>query len=380
MYGYDVGDLDGDTTADLVLTVDAEPAGKSLHVRFFLQRGARMDLVRELERAYLSDPVEVGVSIDDGVCHVARKRAEFSWEIVGYSLKGNVFRQIEHWETYRLAPPYPPGLAVEHTSDRRSNRTVESFYRLGDERVLSRHEGGMVPVFPRRMKLPPLLDDAIADTTPHSLTRGPSSWFGPLDCGLRVTARYDTASITIMVRVNDDRIVRDSAGVEGDRLELWFDPGTEPVITPSGKPRDKAGSSAFGVRISMNGGEQPAILARQAERKSRDERTALFGKVHSTVNTVEAGVWDVSCEIPLRIVRGVSGAKTSRFAACYRDIDSREHPEWVTVIATAEDFDPDIPATYGFLTFFEPGEIPYEWEDFNLLPLVSRMRSAGVIP
>jgi len=374
VHGFDAGDLDGDGMDDLVLSYSPEGKGeKDIRGGLFISRESDMELVRVLERKWLRDPVEVGLSIEDGVCHVSRKRSEYSWEIVGYALDAGIFRRVEFWETKKISIGGSSIIAArESATDHRNNRVAETYYRLGDQKVLFRTEFLALPVFPLGMKLPPKLNTRIEDTTYRGLSAGASSWFGPSDCGLRASARYDRSTLHLMAEVSDDRIIR------GDRIEFWFDPVNAPKIRSDGKQRKGVNEQVFGIAVMMDSSTAPAAILHGQPGADSMGRRLLPAEVSHTVLNTGPGTWIVECRVPLNLVLRDEAPAGVGFTVSYHDADVEEHPDWITVAATSDDFDPGAVCTFGGMDFHPADVAPLEWCDLNLRAILSLMEAAGI--
>ncbi|MBI5646593.1 MAG: hypothetical protein HY962_06645 [Ignavibacteriae bacterium] len=379
VYGYDIGDISSDSLPDVVLSYKADDAPRrELGVAILLAEGKDFRPVRTLARTYISEPIEVGFSIDEGVCHITRKRGEYNWEITGYTARGGVFRQADYWETSRVRSG-GASVGFEQHTDFRTHRSSESYYRVSDGKVLLKHEATALPVYPVGTKISS--DDAIpiADTTYRSLVKGSSSWSGPDDCALFSSAVYDTSHLYLTFRVLDDRLLSGADPEHSDRMVLCFDPSLQKKLEGTGKTRVPDENTLLRITVLLGDGAKmpPVVMVSAPAEKEKDSRRPVSRLVKAKVEKESGGVYMVTCTVPRQMFP--RDAISIPFSAGYYDIDMPEHPEWVTVAATSDDFDPARPATYGRLYLLEAGAVPFERENLNVRSLLARMQRAGVV-
>jgi hypothetical protein len=379
IFGFDTGDMSGDTLRDLVLSLKpVDAARRELAVYFFIDDGDSMLLAQVLSRTYIAEPIEVGFSIDDGVCHVTEKRGEFHWEIAGYAVDGGVFKQVEFWETQRLrAGSGLSGTGFEVQARHRTHRCSETFYRASDAKILLRHHSYALPVFPARMKLPPDVNAAIGDTSYRFLQSGASSWSGPDDCSFAVSATYDSSVVTVVMRVRDDRLLSGSSPEESDRAEFHFDLSGKPKVDPGGKLRGGSEETLLGISILVGDGGKNVPVQFLSGGGGSPENLHLLRQVRNHFEKNDAGEFALSVSLPLKLFPGAPQRPFFGFTARYLDIDQPEHPEWITVASTSDDFDSVRPSTYGRMEFYPGDRILYEREDLHARELVAKMVAAG---
>ena len=380
VFGFDAGDLSGDSLPDAVLSLHvADAAKKELAVWFFLAATDSMIVAQVLQRRYIAEPIEVGFSIDEGVCHVTEKRGEFHWEIVGYAVEHGVFKQVEFWETQRLRFGNQSGNTGFEVQERHAtHRCTETYYRATDAKNLLRHRSYALPVFPARAKIAPDINPCIGDTSYRFIQRGASSWSGPDDCSFRVRAAYDADSVVFTMRIADDRLVSGASPEASDRAELCFDLSGKPKVETTNKLRQASDEALLGITILLGDGEKnpPVQLLSWAGKKPDTQR--LVKRIAHRVAKEEAGVFVLTVALPAALFPRSEQRSAFGFTASYMDIDQPEHPEWLTVACSSDDFDPSKPSTYGRMEFLPEDVIVYEREDLNVRPLVARMLAAGL--
>ena len=388
VFGFDSGDMSGDSLPDVVLSLRmADAAKKELAVWFFLGAGDTMTVAQVLTRRYIAEPIEVGFSIDDGVCHVTEKRGEFHWEIAGYAVERGIFKQVEFWETQRLRFGNQSGNTGFEVQERHAtHRCTESYYRATDAKNLLRHQCYALPVFPARAKIAPDINPCIGDTSYRFIQRGASSWSGPDDCSFSVRASYDADSVVFTMRIRDDRLIAGPSPEESDRAELCFDLSGKPKVEPTNKLRAASDEAQLGVTVLLGDGEKtpPVQVLSWAGRKPETQR--LVKRIAHRFAKVEAGVYLLTVTLPAALFPRSEPRSEQRseprsafgFTASYFDVDQPEHPEWLTCACTSDDFDAAKPATYGRMEFLPEDAIEYEREDLNVRPLVAKMLAAGL--
>lgn len=381
IFGYDIGDYSDDDGMDVALSLMRDGAPRrTLEVLFFLNEGAGFRLLRSLERRYILEPIEVGFSIDQGVCYVTEKTGEFAWRITGYSAAGGTFRRSSEWTTDRMfVGKRTTNVGYERSYSYESLLAEEHYYGANSGKTFIRQKYYDLPVYPTELSLPDEMTDTIGDSTALMITRGGSSWHGPDDCSLFVRARYDTGSVLLRVRVHDDRLLYHAAADSADHLDLDFDLSGRNRIRPDGTLQRYADDTQFGIRLFMGDGgtRTPVVTIREGALAERygHEITVTHVQVKGEYQTYEFIV-----RLPLPMFTSGGGLRSAGFACSYHDVDHPQNLRWVSVVSTAREYRENQPQTYGRLHFAEHPAGDSEWENLRVTRLSERLRRAALIP
>jgi hypothetical protein len=378
IFGFDAGDYSGDGAQDIVLSARADEHEKrEVGVYFFVGRGEEFELIKTMNRRYLSEPIEIGFSVESGICSVTQKLGEYHWRITGYSFAQSVFKVVTLWETQRL----PGGrefsqTGMEIVNDYRTNRSTESYFRASDSKSLFRSEFDAMPVFPASYQPPEDVRAWIGDSSSTPLLRGSSSWYGVEDCGVFTAASWDSTTLFLRVALFDDRILTGDSIAASDYLDLRFDVSGKGKVDAAGRPRAMADADVLGLRFVPF--ETDTMGMRSEFLGSWGAREQLRKAVRSAIRRVDYRSFEITCALPMKLFKAFGVPSRYSFAVLYHDVDNPDHPDWVTVASSSPRFEEGNPSTYGRMDFLPQDEVPYEREDYRLLPIVSRMDQAGL--
>lgn len=375
VYGFDVGDISGDSLSDVMLSVKPDAAKqRELEILLFVRMSDRMERAATLRKRYVGEPIEVGFAVENGVCRVTQKLAEYAWNITGYTVDQLVFQESDAWNTHRVEGSGYGAYGVETVDDYRTLRSTEIYYRLSDARTVLKSAYTTLPAFPVGRPVPPMLRRELAATTAHGLLSGSSSWFGDDDCSFRVVATWDSTTVTLHIAITDERILFFDATREGDHLEIHLDRSGKPRIAPNGRARSFSTDERISLLVAMRDDEVPPRIEVASD---VSERLALLLR-QCTIERQRSsdGVQHLVLRMPREILPNRSAMP---FTLVYRDVDNPEHPEWVTVRATSEDFDAGQPASYGRLDLIAWDASRLEVEDLRLVDVRARLHAVGVL-
>ncbi len=380
VFGFDIGDYSGDKNDDLVFSARSdENLRKEVGVYYFLNRGARFDLVKYTVKKYLSEPVEIGFSIDQGICSVTQKIGEYHWHIEGCRLDDMVFHQVTEWETQRLPRGTGfSGIGYETTLNFRSFRTTELFYHASDVKQLLKQEYLTVPIYPSGLRLPRCVPESVGDSTSQSIVRGSSSWFGIDDASFFIAGRYDSTTVHLRVSIDDDKLLSSDSLESSDFLALAFDLSGKRKVDNYGTVRRTREDGILSMLLRMgNGGSVPPKLVMDAA--TTEDMEKIFWRVKCSVDQQTLGTSMVELEFPAEIFERCRNGSACGFAAMYHDVDNPERVEWATDISTTGLFDPDRPDTFGRLLFIQGNENFLFVDDIRLADVVRKMEHDGIL-
>jgi hypothetical protein len=378
IFGFDAGDYSGDGATDVVLSARADDQErKEVGVYFFVADGPAFTLIRTMSRRYIGEPIEVGFSIESGICSVTQKLGEYHWRITGYSFDKSVFRIVTSWETTRLMSGREfTSIGTEVVNTYRENRSSETFFRASDSKVLFKSEFDALPVFPARYKAPGDVNRWIGDSASRQILRGSSSWFGMDDCAAFVSAVWDSARVVFEIRLFDDKLVSDTSVDRSDYLDLWFDVSGRAKVDGSGKPRNGEDDNVLAIRCFPR--EADSLAMRVALLGNWPAHPGAEKAVRTGAARLDYRSLRIFCSLPRSLFAPFDASTSLSFASVYHDVDFPEHPDWTTVIASSPRFEEGKPASFGRMDFYRADEVPFEREDYRLFPIVGGMDRAGI--
>jgi hypothetical protein len=68
------------------------------------------------------------------------------------------------------------------------------------------------------------------------------------------------------------------------------------------------------------------------------------------------------------------------FVCLYHDVDHPTQLQWVTLAASAREYVPGKPETFGRLHFVSDPVAEYEWENLRVISLSEQLKEAGILP
>jgi hypothetical protein len=380
IHGYDYGDFSGDDGMDLVLsTRSADAPPRVIDVHFFLNNGPEFEHARTLQRRYMLEAIEVGFSIEQGVCHVTEKTGEFDWRITGYSMEQGLFRRVSEWTTRRLrAGGGSTAVGFEQSLDHLSNMGWERYFGVNTGRTFLDQRFYSLPVYPATLELPSDIPVTIGDTTAFMIVRGGSSWYGPEDSHFLLSARYDSVSVVFDIRIHDDRLLHHRISDSADHLALHFDLSGRPRIQRDGTRQRYPEESQVTLLLMMGDGEGhgPVVTLRGDSRA--DSLLQHIGVTMRSDSSVYNS-WDFTLRLPRKLFSRSSVLHGAGFCAVYHDVDHDTRRDWATVLSTARDYKPDLPETYGRISFLTEFTRLFERLDLRTRYLARRLRGAGAL-
>ncbi len=380
IHGYDYGDFSGDDGMDLVLSTRSDDAPpRVVDVHFFLNTGAEFEHVRTLQRRYILEAIEVGFSIDQGVCHVTEKTGEFDWRITGYSMAQGLFRRVTEWTTRRLrSGGSSTSVGFEQSQDYLSNLGWERYFGVNSGRMYLEQRFYSLPVYPSSLELPNDVPLHVGDTTAYMVVGGGSSWHGTEDSNFKLYARYDSSDIVFFLRVHDDRLLYHAEADSSDYMALYFDLSGKPRIQRDGTRQRYAKETQLAILLFMgDGAGQGPVVELRGEKKI----DTLRRQVDVTMRT-DPGIfntWDFTLRLPRKLFSRSSVLHGAGFCAVYHDVDHASRRDWATLLSTALDYEQGKPETYGRISFLTDFTRMFERLDLRTRYLARRLRSAGVL-
>ncbi len=381
IFGYDIGEYSGDDGMDVVLSVRRDDApNRMIDVIFFLNDGPGFRHLRTLQRRYVSEPIEVGFSIEAGVCHVTEKTGEFAWHITGYTAREGTFRRVSEWTTGRMrSGGRTTGVGFDRNYSYETLLAEEHFYGANSGRSFITRKFYDLPVYPAGLSLPDAMRTTVGDSSAMIIASGGSSWYGADDCSVFCSARYDSSTVTFSVRLHDDRLLYHAAADSSDHLDLHFDLSRRNRVRPDGRIQTYSPNTQFGIRIVMGDGANRTPVV---ELLGEAIRKRLGNDIRVSTQHVEEEYQTYAFTIKVPTALFIEGGRLlpAGFVCAYHDVDHPGNLRWVSQAATARDYLPGRPDTYGRLHFVADPVDAYEWENVRVIALSEKLKSAGIIP
>ena len=381
IYGYDYGDFSGDDGMDVVLSTRQDDAApRVVDIFFFLNYGAEFELVHSLQRPYMLEAIEVGFSIDEGVCHITEKTGEFDWRITGYSMQHGLFRRVEEWTTRRLrAGGGATAIGFEQSQDYLTNLGWEHYFGVNTGKSYLEQKFYSLPVYPTSLELPPEIPVHVGDSSALMVVSGGSSWHGPDDSNMRISARYDTSSVLFTVLIHDDRLLYHTHADSADHLALYFDLSGKPRIQRDGTKQRYAKETQISLVLFMGDGEARGPAVELHGEKRYDSLRSLIG-VTVTADPTKFNTREFTLSMPRGLFSRSSVLHGAGFCAVYHDVDHEARRDWATLLSTSRGYIQGKPETYGRISFLTDPIRLFERLDLRTRNLARRLRSAGLHP
>lgn len=381
IFGYDIGEYSGDDGMDVVLSVMPNDAARRVvDVFFFLNDGPGFRHLRTLQRRYVLEPIEVGFSIDAGVCYVTEKTGEFAWRITGYSAVGGTFRRVSEWTTDRMRTGgRETGVGYERTYSYETMIAEEHYYGTNSERSFIRQKYYDLPVYPSELSLPDEMPTVIGDSSGLMIVRGGSSWYGPDDCSVFCSARYDSSTVTFNLRVHDDRLLYHANTDSADYLDLCFDLSRRNRVRPDGALQTFSPNTQFVIRVLMgDGANRTPVVELHGETIAKRMGEGVM--ISTLQDEREYQTYAFTVRVPLALFSDQDVLPAAGFVCAYHDVDHPGNLRWVSLAATAREYVPGKRETYGRLHFVTDPVREYEWENLRVLALGEQLQRAGILP
>lgn len=381
IFGFDIGEYSGDDGMDVVLSAMHDGAArKSMDVYFFLNDGSRFRLLRTLQRRYVLEPIEVGFAIEAGVCFVTEKTGEYAWRITGYTAGDGTFRRVSEWTTNRMRTGgRETNVGYERSFSYETLIADEHYYGSNSNRTFIRQKYYDLPVYPADLSLPDGMRSMIGDSSGLMIASGGSSWYGPDDCSIFCSAQYDSSTVTFRIRAHDDRLLYHAWADSADHLDLLFDLSRRNRIRPDGTPQTYAPATQFGIRIIMgDGGMRTPVVELLGEAVAKRFGDAV--SVTTVPDAAEFQTYTFTVRVPLALFTNGAALQPTGFVCVYHDVDHDGMRQWASLAATAREYIPGNPTTYGMLHFISDPVAEYEWENLRVIKLAEQLQRAGIIP
>lgn len=205
VWSWDIGDYSLDDHNDVAFVVRfPKEKVKACSVHFFIDINGTLTLVHKQTRAFIESPLEVGVAIKNGGCHVTSKNEQFNWNITGYQFRQGVFYESDQFSTSRNA-----GQTLEIHRDHMQRRNKTHVFSTRTEETSYYHHYHDIPVYSSDITIPYGFQKPIIIDAPEDVIKGAFYWKGPQDASLIIEKSvYDNTNWKLELLIIDDTLIQ----------------------------------------------------------------------------------------------------------------------------------------------------------------------------
>ena len=298
-------------------------------------------------------PIEVGVTIGDGLAYLIYKRVEGNWEIFGRQYRDGVIMLVDTYTTTR-------GDVLTHEIYRnyQSLEGFDRYLRVRNDQEIFRNDFLTVPSYRRGRHVSAGYAQTASASMSAYLVRG--AYWRNDESDLRVSIRsaWDPDYLYFNVIVDDDQLepyAQDNDTV-GDRVEIWMDMflfrDRFRVNSRKTDFRMHSDTNIYGLLIDLGDLADKAPNVSISTTNLFDEsQTQATSKVRAVAARRDSG-WTLKVRVPFKLL-GYPKAPVDESdlleigtTAVVYDLDNPWRPNEVTVMATSHNFDNTKPATF----------------------------------
>ncbi len=386
IYGYAVGDFSGDDVPDLAVSIrQRDLRGRKVKVFYFITDSLSFTLAREKVLEFVDMPIEIGFSIETGICYTTQKLGKNSWRMDGYTWRDGNFFLVNRYESTRkpLKPSGNGDVGYECTSNYRTLYTTEQYFNPSNSKPYFSTEYYSFPVYPLTLSIHPHVYYVVRDTSYKFITSGSEFYKGKDDAQFETAVFYDDAFLYFFAWVTDDTVeIEGNDWDKIDHIQLWFDLNStgklSGTITSAPNFRIVPDDSVFCVSIASVRHEDDL---QRVKVKLRSEPTPnqqrLIRRIRVISNLTKDG-YAIRARIPLELFGGRSRCeKKIGYTMVLHDVDGKGANAKVTELATSS-FRPWDPSTFGCLQIMKEKEYYGEVIDLNRAEMVQSMVDVGI--
>jgi hypothetical protein len=384
IWGYDVGDFSGDDEVDLAISVKPEDlAGKKVQVFFFVNDGADFIEASTLQVGYYEIPIEVGLTIEHGVCYMTSKEKEHHWFITGYTFHGGSFVLVDRFEVGRQAIGGDTTAEIGHEvyDNYQTLASREDFFNVSNGKLFLGAHYYTFPVYRTTRKPLPDFVTCLQDTSGKYFVSGKENWRGPKDLSFSAKLAYDDSSFDCMINVIDDSLVVGAPEVtDGDCVCLWLDLKPSRINHSSGAaPNFRLQPDSNVMLMSISPGDFKANRPRLdlVLRKDPTDLQQHAIKSISVLSTKRAAGYSLRVRIPFSLFDDAKPPAVLGFTVDVNDVDRTTGDAAKTRLATSQLHDWD-PSTFGVLRFIRGRGTYGEVRNLSIERLLKRIQDVGI--
>jgi hypothetical protein len=204
IWSWDIGDYSSDSHNDVAFVARyPKERSKICSVYFFIDINGTLTPVHKQARAYVESPLEVGIAIKNGGCHVTSKNEQFNWNITGYQFRQGVFFESDQFSTSRNA-----GQTIEIHRDNLQRRNKTHVFSTRSEETSYYHHYHDIPVYSTDFIIPYGYHKSIVIDAPEDVIKGAFYWSGPKDASIIIEkSTYDNSNWELGLLIIDDTLI-----------------------------------------------------------------------------------------------------------------------------------------------------------------------------
>jgi hypothetical protein len=396
IYGYAVGDFSGDYLPDLAISVRTKKLrGKKMKVHYFVSDEEQLLEARWNILEFYDVPIEIGFTIENGVCYTTQKKGNNNWTISGYTYRDGNFFLVDEYESSRKSVRRTGGseIGYETTMNYRTLKTTEHYYHLGTEKSFLSLEYYTYPAYPIERNIRPFLFYVVCDTATKYCIAGREYWRGRADAAFESAVFFDDAFLYFFTWVIDDTVeIGSRQWNDCDHVQLWFDLNQAGKLTggKSSSPnfRLSPDSNVFMIAVAPVAGENDSQKVRvyTAPDSSPPEAAIIpegtgCRKAIDDIRVLSDRTIDgyaLRIRIPFELFGGIESLRTpTGFTFVLHDIDGHDSTAGVTELATSL-FKEWNPSTFGVLRMMFDNTCFGEVLDLNTAEMIRKLAAVGV--
>ncbi len=386
IYGYAIGDYSGDYLPDLALSIRTkELKGKKMKVYYFVSDEEQFIEARRNILEFFDVPIEIGFTIENGICYTTQKKGKNNWTIRGYAYRDGNFFLVDSYESTRksIRGAGGPEVGYELTTNYRTLNTSEQYYNLGNEKPYLNTQYFTFPAYPIERNIHPFVYYVVRDTATKYIISGKEYWRGRTDAGFESAVFYDDAFLYFFAWVIDDTVEIQSDRLEEcDHVQLWFD------LNASGK---LAGSKTSAPNFRVLPDDDVFMVAvapvddegnqQRVKVNCRKDPTPMQQSAMKEIRVLSNRTIDgyaLRIRIPFELFWGAERLHSPiGYTLVLHDVDGHDSTVHVTELATSM-FREWSPATFGVLKMMFENNYYGEVIDLNMAEMIQKLSNVGI--
>jgi hypothetical protein len=384
IWGYDVGDFSGDGNLDLAISVKPKSMNeKKVQVFFFVNNGPEFIEASTLQVGYFEIPIEVGFTIEHGICYMTSKEKEHNWFITGYTYHSGSFVLVDRFEVGRqsLGADSTAEIGREVYDNYQTLASREDFFNVSNGKLFLGAYYYTFPVYRTTRKPLPDFVTCLQDTSGKYFVSGKENWGGPKDLSFSAKLTYDDSALYCFVNVTDDSIVLGKPEItDGDCVSLWLDLRPTRINHSSGAaPNFRLQPDGNVMSMSISPGDfranRPRVLLLLRKDPSDLQKQGI--KLISVISTKRVDGYSLRVRIPFCLFGDTKPPVVLGFTMEVNDVDRNNGDAMKTVLATSQLRDWD-PSTFGVLRFIPARGSYGEVRNLSMEKLLKRIQDVGI--
>jgi hypothetical protein len=386
IYGYAIGDYSGDYLPDLALSIRTkELRGKKMKLYYFVSDEEQFIEVRRNILEFYDVPIEIGFTIENGICYTTQKKGKNNWTIRGYTYRDGNFFLVDSYESTRkfIRGTGGPQVGYEMSVNYRSLNTSEHYYNLGNEKPYLAAQYFTFPAYPIEQNIHPFLYYVVRDTATKYIISGREFWRGRSDAGFESAVFYDDAFLYFFAWVIDDTVEFQSQQWDNcDYVQLWFDLSETGKLASSKTSapnfRVLPDDNVFVVDIAPVSGEDDRQRVKVNLRKDLTPAQQGALKEIRVLSDRTIDGYALRIRIPFELFGGIERLhRTIGYTLVLHDVDGRDSTAHITELATSL-FREWNPSTFGVIMMMLDNNHYGEVIDLNMSEMILKLTDVGI--